>query len=205
VARETGKAGMPARWMRRLSVWDARTVAAVREWRCRGNRHDRTARLDRIMQMIARRGSAFFFLEMALLLVVSAVRSGPDARVWMHALAGVTTAVVAGFASKATVDALASSFGRARPFVRFGWEPLVTKDARDPSFPSNHAGGAFALATVLSVFFPEVAFASFAWASVLAFSRLYALLHYPCDLAAGAAVGTMVGLCCVVVVGLAWP
>lgn len=205
VARETRGWETPARWVRRLAGWDTRTAVAVYDWRRRRAGPERAARLDRMMQMVARHGSMLFFLGMAWLLVASAARSGFGGRVWMHTLAGVVTAVVAGFASKAAVDALADSFGRVRPFVRFGWEPLVAKDARDPSFPSNHAGGAFALATVLSVFFPGIASGAFLWAAILAFSRLYASLHYPCDLVAGAAVGTLVGLCCVAVIGLGWP
>lgn len=205
MARATERGVVLARWKERVSAWDMRAITAVRDWRRQRARLIRLAWLDRVMQGIARYGSTLFFLEMVTLLAATAVRSGFGTTDWMHAAAGVVTAVVAGFGSKATVDALAHTCGRVRPFVRLGYPPLVAKDAHDPSFPSNHAGGAFALATVLSAFFPGFAIASFALATVLAFSRLYALLHYPSDLVAGAVVGTLIGLGCVAVIGLAWP
>lgn len=62
------------------------------------------------------------------------------------------------------------------------------------SFPSNHAANNFAGAVILSYFFFRGRRYFFAFASLIAFSRVYVGIHFPFDVLAGAALGASVGV-----------
>jgi len=62
------------------------------------------------------------------------------------------------------------------------------------SFPSNHAGNMFALATFLSYNYPRLGLVCFPAAALVAYSRVYVGSHYPFDVLAGALWGTLIGL-----------
>ena len=59
------------------------------------------------------------------------------------------------------------------------------------SYPSGHTTGAFALATALSVWWPQRWWVWWSLAAVVAFSRMYLGLHYPSDCIGGALVGSL--------------
>lgn len=68
-------------------------------------------------------------------------------------------------------------------------------DGSDLSFPSAHASGCFALATVVEVFYgPLYGVPSYAFATAVAVSRLAANKHFASDVMAGALLGTLIGL-----------
>ncbi len=87
---------------------------------------------------------------------------------------------------------------RDRPFVKYpGY--IVNKVEEDGySFPSNHTGGAFALATSLSLEYPKwyIIAPSYLWASAVGFSRLQLGVHYPSDVIAGAVIGSATSWAC---------
>ncbi|MGZ4852570.1 MAG: phosphatase PAP2 family protein [Halobacteriota archaeon] len=64
----------------------------------------------------------------------------------------------------------------------------------EPSFPSGHTSNAFSFATTLSYYHRKIAPFLFAWAILVAFSRVFLGLHYFTDLLGGAAVGIVVSL-----------
>jgi len=100
----------------------------------------------------------------------------------------------------AASDQLSSSvlknlFSRARPCHLVDGVPIV-QDVRllvpcgsGKSFPSSHAVNNFAVATLLAFSVPRWAWAFFAWASVIALSRVAVGVHYPSDILGGALIG----------------
>ncbi|MBS4201414.1 phosphatase PAP2 family protein [Bacillus sp. FJAT-49732] len=81
---------------------------------------------------------------------------------------------------------------RPRPFVDHAVNLLSTKSDLDPSFPSNHSAGAFAIA--FSVFWRKRKIGSFLiiFAIFMALSRVFIGVHYPLDVIAGAIIAFIV-------------
>lgn len=65
-------------------------------------------------------------------------------------------------------------------------------NATNYSFPSGHTSAAFSLATSMSIINHKwfVVVPSFAWATMVGYSRMYLGVHYPSDVIVGALVGT---------------
>lgn len=80
---------------------------------------------------------------------------------------------------------------RHRPFVDHTVIQLIHKSATSKSFPSDHAALAFAVAGVLSFFYPKWSLGIFTVALLIAVSRVFVGVHYPTDIVAGAAVGVV--------------
>jgi undecaprenyl-diphosphatase len=74
-------------------------------------------------------------------------------------------------------------FGRTRPDGE--------KKHSNASFPSSHAGNAFALAAILARRYGRAAIPLYSLASAVAFSRVYLNRHYVSDVLAGAAIGVL--------------
>lgn len=99
--------------------------------------------------------------------------------------------------SLGTTVALKNLIRRPRPYVAV--DGVAARDRRhqgdevfDPfSFPSGHASSAFAIATSLSLSYPEwyVIVPSAAWAAAMGVTRVWHGVHYPSDVAVGAAIG----------------
>ena len=62
------------------------------------------------------------------------------------------------------------------------------------SLPSGHAATSFAAAVLLTSFWPRAWPGFFLLATAIAFSRVYAGVHYPSDVVLGAVLGAVVGL-----------
>jgi len=86
--------------------------------------------------------------------------------------------------------------GRGRPFVggkanAFNFAPFAGSEAYF-SLPSAHVVTAFALASAIAAVWPRARVVIFAYAVMIAITRLVLLAHHPSDVVAGAVVG-MVG------------
>jgi undecaprenyl-diphosphatase len=92
-------------------------------------------------------------------------------------------------------QAIAHLWDRPRPFAA---HPLATHlfaaPSTDPSFPSDHAAAAFAIAVAVLALSRPLGAAFVAAATLIAASRVVVGLHYPSDVLAGAAVGTAAAL-----------
>jgi len=82
-------------------------------------------------------------------------------------------------------------FDRARPFI---WDteiaPLI-KTPSSSSFPSGHSATAAAGALTLSVLYPPFAPALVLAGALVVLSRVYLGVHFPFDVLAGVAIGTL--------------
>jgi undecaprenyl-diphosphatase len=99
----------------------------------------------------------------------------------------LTAAVIALLANQA----LAHLWERPRPFAAHADAVhLLASRTADPSFPSDHAAAAFAIAVAVLAFSRRAGGALLAVAVLIAVSRVALGVHYPADVLAGAAVGT---------------
>jgi len=81
---------------------------------------------------------------------------------------------------------------RPRPFAEHpGAVHLFAGGSLDPSFPSDHAAAAFAIAVAVLFYSVRVGMAFLAVAVLIAVSRVAEGLHYPTDVLAGATVGAI--------------
>lgn len=76
-------------------------------------------------------------------------------------------------------------FRRDRPFRARVLAPVIGKKPGSHSFPSGHAAAAFAGAWLLSRQFPRATGSLYAFATLIAFSRLYLGVHFLSDVVVG--------------------
>jgi membrane-associated phospholipid phosphatase len=81
---------------------------------------------------------------------------------------------------------------RRRPSSR--WQPTLIRTPRSTSFPSGHTAAAVAFVTGASTELPVLAPVLVPLAGAVAYSRVHTGVHYPSDVAAGAAIGIGSGL-----------
>lgn len=147
----------------------------------------RISALDRAVCLFSSLGNAgliFILLALGMLCVRRCRRAG----------AAALTALACGAAvTNLTVKPL---LARPRPWVVMqGFETLLR--SLDPnSFPSGHTCAAFAFAVALWPFLPKKweKAAVLCAAVLMGYSRLYAGVHFPSDVLAGALIGTAAGL-----------
>src|SRR4051794_39019528 len=125
----------------------------------------------------------FAVVVLALLLLVPGVRRSLARRAAVAAVAAAGAAVLIAHFVSSAVD-------RPRPFVAHAAtiHPFLTH-AADPSFPSDHATAAFAIATAVALRLRVPGLVLLAFATLLACGRVFLGLHYPSDVLAGAVLG----------------
>lgn len=84
-------------------------------------------------------------------------------------------------------------FLRTRPYLVVQGLVCLVPPESSTSFPSGHAASGFACAYLLTRAFGKKAALAYIPASLIALSRIYVGVHYPSDVLAGMALGTLVG------------
>ncbi|MEW6034138.1 MAG: phosphatase PAP2 family protein [Chloroflexota bacterium] len=145
--------------------------------------------LDRVMAFLV--NDYFVLLCLSLLLVVLWFIGGTaEGRAHLQTTV-LTTAAGIGFAVLA-VMILNELFYRPRPFTYLPAKLLFYRP-HDSSLPSNSAAAAFAAAAGIWLGNRKVGLFALILASLYAFSRVYAGVHFPLDVIAGAAIGFACG------------
>ena len=113
-------------------------------------------------------------------------------------------AVLTGLAAVAGLgvnQVVAAFWFEPRPFVTLPGVTMLLAHSTDSSFPSDHAVIAGALAVGTLLFARKWGIAAVVIAVLLAFSRVYAGMHYPLDVIAGLVIGGALAVLAVRLVG----
>jgi undecaprenyl-diphosphatase len=107
-------------------------------------------------------------------------------------------AVAAGFSALLALGIahlIIEVWARPRPYEAHpGDAHLFVPASHDPSFPSDHATAAFAIAVAIFLRHRKAGIVALVMAALLSLSRVVVGVHYPSDVLAGAAVGTLAAL-----------
>ena len=104
-------------------------------------------------------------------------------------LASASALAAAGLAMLVN-QVVAHAWDRQRPYAAHpGADHLLSAPSVDPSFPSDHAAAAFAIAFAILAFSRRGGFVFLAAATLIGLSRIALGMHYPSDVLAGAVVG----------------
>ena len=162
-----------------------RQISAFDEALCiRCNRISRFRPVSLFFKLVSRIGDgAFWYALMAVLPPVY----GPVA------LAVVARMALAGMLGVLAYKWLKAKTLRPRPYQICPAVHAVAAPLDQFSFPSGHTLHAVSLSWVAAAYFPELGPLLFATAALIAASRPILGLHYPSDVAAGAAIGLGIG------------
>ena len=148
-----------------------------------------TPHLDR--WVVALSGAADYSRLWTAIAVCLAVSGGPPGR--RAALSGM---LAVGAASAVTNIGLKPWAGRRRPQPTDGRRIADSRRVRrtvSSSFPSGHTASAFAFASAAGAALPSASVPVHLLATTVGYSRVHTGMHYPSDVAVGAAVGVFCG------------
>jgi dolichol-phosphate mannosyltransferase len=171
-----------------LDAWAATTARQLPFWLARG--------FDRITDFGK---SGWFLLPLGALLVGLAILVSATAvrftQLVITSLALRFWFLFVAIAIPGLLTDVVKRIGRARPFVTGSADPFAFSwfdfRAAYASFPSGHATTAFAAAVALGALWPKTRPFLWAYAVIIALSRVVITAHYPSDVAGGAMLGAL--------------
>jgi undecaprenyl-diphosphatase len=108
---------------------------------------------------------------------------------------GVVAALLSAGIALLVAHLITLAWDRPRPYVADpGDSHLFIAPSHDPSFPSDHATAAFAIAVSIYLRNRRIGLLALAMALTLALARVAVGVHYPGDVAGGALIGTAAAL-----------
>jgi len=114
-----------------------------------------------------------------------------------RSVSGRHAVVVAGFSALLALGVahvIADIWARPRPYDAHPGAHLFIAPSGDPSFPSDHATAAFAIAVAIFLRHRTAGWIALAMAALVSVARVAVGTHYPGDVAAGAVIGTAAAL-----------
>jgi membrane-associated phospholipid phosphatase len=154
----------------------------LRLLRTRGHQNPR---VERAIGQLSRTGEhAACWLALGALGIASTEPGSQRRRAWQRGVAITALAVGLNYAVKVSVK---------RPRPQLDDLPALSPVVSSLSFPSAHATTSFAAAAAYSRAVPPAAPLLYGAAGFFAVSRPYLGVHYPSDVVAGAALGTVIG------------
>jgi undecaprenyl-diphosphatase len=137
---------------------------------------------DRVLTLVAQNLATLLVVLVALAFLIPWKRCRTERR------RGAVLGTAAAGLALLVAQPIAHLVGRARPYVDHPVNLLIARSP-DPSFPSDHATGAFALAFGLWLYDRTLGTVLLVLAALLSLSRVYVGTHYPGDVLAGALLG----------------
>jgi undecaprenyl-diphosphatase len=107
---------------------------------------------------------------------------------------GVAAAGFSALLALGVAHVIAELWARPRPYEAHADVHLFIAPSPDPSFPSDHATAAFAIAVALLLRHRTAGWIALGMAAILAVARVAVGTHYPADVAAGALIGAAAAL-----------
>jgi undecaprenyl-diphosphatase len=113
----------------------------------------------------------------------------------INARHGVVAAGFSALLALGIAHVIADVWDRARPYdAHPGAAHLFISPSSDPSFPSDHATAAFAIAVSIWLRNRKAGWLALAMAIIVAVARVAVGVHYPSDVVGGALIGTAAAL-----------
>lgn len=131
------------------------------------------------------------YLFVALLAVLFLVRGKWRSVNGRH---GVVAAGFSALLALGIAQLIADLWSRPRPYISHPDVHLFISASHDPSFPSDHATAAFAIAVALFLRHRKAGWVALGLATILSVARVAVGTHYPGDVVAGALIGAAAAL-----------
>lgn len=157
-----------------------------KSWNGFADRHDAVAD---VLHFFATDGQLLF---VALLAGLFLARGKWRPRNGRH---GVAAAGFSALIALGAAQLIAGAWDRARPYEAHPADShLLLARSPDPSFPSDHATGAYAIAVAILLRHRRAGVLALILATLVSVSRVGLGTHYPTDVLGGAALGTLAAL-----------
>lgn len=101
--------------------------------------------------------------------------------------------IVALFVRFVIIEIIKAIKFRPRPFTQDEVNLIMPYDSSETSFPSGHASFFFALSTIIYCYNKKVGILFYAASFLISISRVFAGVHWPSDILAGALLGIVAG------------
>ena len=162
--------------LEKIQAWDEKILLKLT--------HKRTSFLNKMMILITtvgNHGYIWFVFTMPFLLMNK----------WR--LTGFTILLAMCFTWLGGEVTIKHIVGRIRPCNKSFEEYLLIENPPHYSFPSGHSSSSFAVSVVMLFMCQQLFIPVLIFAALMAFSRMYLLVHYPTDVMAGAVFGIICG------------